>query len=91
MAIHMDNHKAVVLVNDVPFGFPHIYSAIAFVERQLDLITDKNKKFSMLMEAVNETDGLQLDGNMYKVIDTDTYIDVYSEDIDEDDELPVAE
>lgn len=89
MAVHPDNHKAVVLVNEVAFGFPHIYSAFSFIERQLTLVTDKPKAFSMLMEAVTEDEGLELDGNMYKLMDVDTYYDSYYDG--DDDELPVAE
>lgn len=92
MAIDVNKHAAVVMVNnDVALGFPHIYSAVAFVERQLSLVTDKSKTFAMVMDSIVEDDGLTVGGINFQIMDTDSYFDNYADVQDEDDELPVAE
>lgn len=82
MAVNPEVHKAVVVVNsDLAFGYPHIYSAIAFVERQ---VVDNDKAFNEVAAAISEGTTLD-DGNTYQIFDVNTYLDIY-EDESEDTE-----
>lgn len=84
MTVNAYKDKAVVVVNkqDVvnAFGFPHIYSAIAFVERQ---IAKPQLAFESVQEAMGK--GVEIDGASYSVMDVETYTDLFL-DSDEEDE-----
>lgn len=90
MTVSVNNHKAVVVMNDgaVAFGFPHVYSAAAFIERQ---IVDPSKSVKAITDAFS-SEGVEIGPDTYKILSVDDYFDVYGEDDDESiDTLPVVE
>lgn len=88
--INAIQHKAVVVVNNggAAYGFPHIYSAIAFIERQVP----NDKAMRTVIDSVSD-EGIDLGADNFKVMSTDDYLDAYAEDeIDESiDTLEVTE
>lgn len=84
MTVNPYKDKAVVVVtkDDVvnAFGFPHIYSAVGFVERQ---VAKPQLAFEAVQEAMGK--GVDIDGAMYSVMDVETYTDLFV-DADEDGE-----
>lgn len=83
MAVNANDHKSVVIIDDnkMAFGFPHIYSAVAFIERQ---IVDEDKALTLITEAIQ--DGVTIDSVKYQVMDVASYLDIFSDDEDEEDE-----
>lgn len=81
MAINVNKDKAVVVISKegvtTALGYPHLYSAIATVERQL---VKPELAFDAVVEAMDK--GTEIDGVTYRVMDVEIYIDTY-EDNDE--------
>jgi hypothetical protein len=84
VAVNIQKHKAVVVLNnDVKsaFSFPHLYSAVGFIERQ---VLEEDKVFTVVNDAFN--DGAEYDGNHYQIFDMQSYVDIFIEDEDEETE-----
>lgn len=81
MAVNTNKDKAVVVATKdgvtMAFGYPHIYSAIATVERQA---SKPELAFDIIVEAMDK--GTEIDGITYRVMDVEVYLDTY-EDNDE--------
>lgn len=73
-------HKAVVVINNgaTAYGFPHVYSAVAFIERQVP----KDKGLRTVIDALSD-EGVEpgvIGPDNYKIMSADDYIDAYGED-----------
>lgn len=83
MAIDFKSHKAVVIItpDEFHFGFPHLYSAVGFIERQVP----KDKAFNVIAEALS-SGGVNIEGKNYQIMDIIGYDEAYGDDASEDDE-----
>jgi hypothetical protein len=78
VAVNERMHKAVVVISNAQstqsFGFPHIYSAVAFIERQIE---KPAFAFEKVQGAISDG-GVEIEGSNYQILDTDTYLDLFT-------------
>ncbi|MGS2592220.1 hypothetical protein [Streptomyces hebeiensis] len=89
MAVDSRIHQAVVVIDSkVYYGFSDIASAIGFIENQVVRpVVDSDKVFGLLSEVLS--DGINVLGVNYEILDTDSFLDVYGADdegVDEDED-----
>lgn len=86
MAIEQPFHTTVVTVrfDDTTnaFGFPNPEDAVKFVS---DQVTEEAEKIPAIRDAINKGYESE-DGKTYQILDTESYLDIYVEIDDEDDE-----
>lgn len=82
MAIDVNKDKAVVVISKdnvtIALGYPHLYSAIATVERQ---ILKPELAFDAVVEAMDK--GTEIDGATFRIMETEIYLDTYEDNDDE--------
>lgn len=82
MAIDPEIHNAIVVIDDkVHLGFPHLYSAVALIDRQVS----SDKALPVVQKALSG--GVEIDGQTYEIFDFPSWADAYlpeEDDVDED-------
>lgn len=81
MAVNSNSEFVIVQNSSTAFGFPHLYSAIAFIERQ---VIESDKKVKIVSDLLDG--GLEFEGHDYNLYSYEDYSDLFEDESNEDDE-----
>lgn len=83
MAIRQGVHKAVIMVAGIEetctFAFNSFTDAVLFIEQQ---VIDEVEMADALKDLIT-SDGYDFEGKNYRLMDVETYLDLYGESDDE--------
>jgi len=81
VSVNTEKHKVVVMIRDFHCGFTSLSKAISFIEEQVN-DDDYSKTFAELAQAMSAGSNEDVD---LRIVDIDSYIDVYLDDEDDED------